>query len=277
MKNRLSIAKLLASLMLVVLAAAPAAQAQQQGENGPPKYIYLSTVSLKPGAMAQYRKLEEQRIADLRAENSTGHFWTMEQITGSGMLVSVMGFDSFADLQKGHEQVWSNAELASKLEANNAARGSLVRETHDSIYSYREDLSLHADQSLVDMRFMRMSVIRVKPGHRADFENIAKAEAKAQGSDADVHWAVFEKMYGEGSGSTFIVATPMKSLEDVDTMIANQQKVQDMVGEGMGQMVSSMQGKITSMSESDLFAFEPRMSYVEDSWMTASPDFWGKK
>lgn len=276
MKSRWSVVMFVASLMLFALAAVPAAQSQQ-GENGPPKYIYLTSVSLKPGSMAQYRTLEEQRIADLRAEKAPGHFWTMGQITGSGMLISVAGFDSFADMQKEHEQIWSNADLATKLDANNAARGKLVRESHDSIYMYRKDLSLNENRSLEDMRFMRMWLIRVKPGHSADFENIAKAEAKAQGSDPEVHWAVFEKMYGEGSGSTFLVATPMKSLGDVDTMIANHQKVSDMVGEGLGYLVSSAEGKMVSMSEADLFAFEPSMSYVEDSWMKASPDFWGKK
>lgn len=277
MKSRLGIVMFVASLMLFALAAVPAAQAQQQGENGPPKYIYLSTVSLKPGAMAQYRKLEETRIADLRAAKAPGHFWMMGQITGSGMLISIAGFDSFAEMQKDHHEVWSNVELASQLTANDTARGPLVRESHDSIYMFRKDLSLHADQSLVDMRFMLMWVVRVKPGHYADFENIAKAEAKAMGSEANVHWAVFEKMYGQGSGSTFLVATPMKSLGDVDTRIANRQKMRDMVGVGMGHLVMSMEGKAISMSESDLFAFEPSMSYVEDSWMKDSPDFWGKK
>ena len=30
-------------------------------------------------------------------------------------------------------------------------------------------------------------------------------------------------------------------------------------------------------SESDLFAMVPQISYVPDAWLTASPDFWGKK
>jgi hypothetical protein len=30
-------------------------------------------------------------------------------------------------------------------------------------------------------------------------------------------------------------------------------------------------------SEADLFAFGPKISYVPQSWITSSPDFWGKK
>ncbi|MGC8548655.1 MAG: hypothetical protein ACP5M4_03050 [Acidobacteriaceae bacterium] len=63
----------------------------------------------------------------------------------------------------------------------------------------------------------------------------------------------------------------------LDTMMANHKKLSDMVGEGMAHLVTSMEGKTISMSESDLFVFVPRMSYVPDSWLTASPDFWGKK
>ena len=124
---------------------------------------------------------------------------------------------------------------------------------------------------------MRMFVVKVKPGHSADLGNIAKAEAKAQASDADAHWAVFEKIYGQGSGSTYLVATPMKSLADVDTMIANRHKTRAMVGEGLTELVMSAEENSISMSESDLFAFAPKMSYVPDSWLTASPDFWGKQ
>ena len=37
-------------------------------------------------------------------------------------------------------------------------------------------------------------------------------------------------------------------------------------------------GSVTVKSaESDLFAVVPQMSYVPASWLTASPDFWGKK
>ena len=277
MKNRLGSVLFALLVTVIAMSAAPAAQAQQQSQNGPSKYIYLSSVSVKPGSMAQFTKLEQARIADLRAAKSPTHFLTMEQITGSGMLISISGFDSFADLQKDHDQVYGNEELASKLHANSAARGALVREVHDSIYRYRKDLSLHEDRSLEDMRFMRMWVVKVKPGHNADFENIAKAEAKALGSEEGVHWAVFEKMYGQGSGSVFLVATPMKSLADVDERIARMKTIRSSVGEGLVHLVMSAESKSISMSESDLFAFAPKMSYVPDSWLTASPDFWGKK
>jgi hypothetical protein len=30
-------------------------------------------------------------------------------------------------------------------------------------------------------------------------------------------------------------------------------------------------------SETHLYVLSPKMSYVPDSWKTASPDFWGKK
>lgn len=277
MKNRLGSLMFVASLMLVALSAVSVAQAQQQSQNGPSKYMYLSTLSVKQGSMAEFTKLEQERIADLRAAKAPAHFFTMEQITGSEMLISISGFDSFADLQKHHDEVHGNEQLLSKLRANSTARGALVREVHDSIYRYRKGLSLHEDKSLESMRFMLMWVVRVKPGHSADFENIAKTEAKALGSEEDVHWAVFEKMYGQGSGRVYLVATPMKSLGDVDARIANRHKMRDTVGEGLVHLVMSAESQSISMSEDDLFAFAPKMSYVPDSWLTASPDFWGKK
>lgn len=267
-----------ALLTSVVLAAAPCAQAQKQdSKSGPSKYIYLSSVSVKPGMMGQFRKLQEEEDVALREAKAPGHFMTMEQITGSGLLVTLYGFDSFADMQKVHEQVWSNAQLAATLRRDNSEEGALTKGEHDSIYMFRKDLSLHTEPSLEDMRFMRLWLVHVKPGHAAEFESIAKTEMKALASRGDVHWAVFEKMYGVGSDDTFLVATPLKSLGELDTMIAGRAKMRDLVGEGLVQLVRSAESKSISSSEEDLFVFAPRMSYVPDSWVEASPDFWGEK
>lgn len=261
-----------------VLATTSHAQAQDQAtNNGPSNYIFLSAVSVKPGMMGQFRTLQEEEDSALRAAKAPGHFVTMEQITGNGLLVTLYGFPSFADMQKTHEAIWSNAQLAATLRKDNREQALLTTDEHDSIYRFRKDLSLHTHHSLENMRFMRLWLVHVKPGHAEEFESIAKTEMKALASRGDVHWAVFEKMYGVGSDDTFLVATPLKSLGELDTMIAGRAKMRDLVGEGLVQLVRSANSKSISSSEEDLFVFAPRMSYVQDSWLAASPDFWGMK
>lgn len=278
MKIRLwSVSSVLLLAGAALVAPSPAKAQQQATNSGPSKYLYLSSVSVKPGSLEPFIKLQQEEIAAMRAAKAPGHFLAMEQITGSGLVLFGEGFDSFAGIQKTHEEVWSNKQLAATLRSDNGAQDALTREEHDSIYAYRKSLSLHDDQSLEDMRFMRIWFVEVKPGHNADFENIAKTEVKALGSEADVHWAVFEKMYGQGSDRVYLVVTPMKSLADVDTMIANRHKIREMVGEGLVHLVTTAEGKSISMSEDDLFVLAPKLSYVSDAWLTDSPDFWGEK
>ena len=179
MKSCLGSAWLVVAVTVTALVSVPMMRAQQKSQNGPSKYLYLSSVSVKPGSMGQFAKLQQEEIAAMREAKAPGHFLMMDQITGSNLLIFTEGFDSFAEMQKIHEEVWSNKQLAATLRSDNASQGALTREEHDSVYVYRKSLSLHEDRSLEDMRFMRIWLVKVKPGHNADFENIAKAEAKA--------------------------------------------------------------------------------------------------
>jgi hypothetical protein len=43
------------------------------------------------------------------------------------------------------------------------------------------------------------------------------------------------------------------------------------------QLMRELGSQTVESSESDLFAIVPQISYVPDAWLTASPDFWGKK
>lgn len=274
----------LSNILSVVLAAgalfvaAPMATAQQKSDNAVPKYIYLQKLSLEPGMSEQFAKLEQAEVTALRAAKAPGYFYAMGQITGESRLIFFEGYDSFAQMQQTYEQVKSNAKLAAMLRQDDAAQAAMVRSEKDSIFVYRKGLSLHADQSLEDTRFMLIWRVEVKPGHEAEFENIARAEAKALASQPNVHWTVWEKMYGQGSENTFLVVSTMKSLSEIDTMIANRDKTRGMVGKGLVTLVISAESEaVLPSSEENLFALAPKMSYAPDAWLTDSPDFWSEK
>ena len=128
------------------------------------------------------------------------------------------------------------------------------------------------------MRFMRIILFHVRRGHGQDWEHTVKLMIKAyQSSLPEARWAMLEKMYGMGSDNVFILVTPMESLSVVDTMRENGKKFRDSVGEDQLQMLRKSLAADVESSDSNLFAFGPHISYVPDSWVTSSPDFWGKK
>ena len=261
------------------LFVAPAAFAQNQSSHvtPPPKYLFLTNESEKPGVEVAHAKNEAAMSQALSNANAPFHSVALVAITGAPRVIFFHGFDSFTALGKEHMAMVSNKDLQSALESDNATDGSFLKDTASSIYKYREDLSLRAPVDLPQMRIFEMTLYHVRAGHEHDFETLAKEYAKAFASMPTVHWAVFEKMYGIGSGSTFIVATPMKSPADVDQEVMDDAKLPSAVGATQLQSMRDLGSKTIESSESDLFGISRQMSYVPAEWKTESPDFWGKQ
>lgn len=262
-----------------VLSPVLSMQAQQAGENsGPPKYIYLSNVVLKPGSSAAYVKLQSEENAALRAEKINAHHFGMWSVTGNeNRVLYFYGTDSFADLQKMHDSVMGNAAVRAVLDKNEAAEGQLVQSDNGSIYEYEKDLSLNSGPSLEQDRFMDITLFHLRQGQGAAFRHLAKVYLKAYESVPGAKFVFFQKMYGQGSGDTYIMVTPLKSLADVDTGIENDKTFVKNAGPDLLAMLRAQGPEIIESAESNLFAFGPKLSYVPDSWMTNSPDFWGQK
>lgn len=264
----------------LTLSAAPSLLAQQAAGQvqGPSKYLFLSNVDLKPEQSSAYEKIESDEVQAQRAANAPGTYIGMWAITGGSHVVYMHGFDSFADLQKNHEATMAMSKLEDTMKTDAAAEAPLVADRHSSIYEYQEDLSLNAPLDLSKQRFMRILLFHVRSGKDQDFEHVVKLFAKAyQSAIPDARWAMFEKMYGVGSDNTYILVTPMESLSVVDAMHADGKKFDAAVGADQLQMLRNALTATVESSESDLFALSPQLSYVPASWLTAAPDFWGKK
>jgi hypothetical protein len=264
----------------LTLSPVPAALAQQDAgqTHSPSKYLYLSNVELKPEQGSAYAKIEREEVEALRAANAPSHYLAMVSITGSSRVIYMHGFDSFAAMQKDHDATMAMTKLEDTIMADNAEEASLIAARHSSIYSYEKDLSLGAPLDLSTMRFMRIILFHVRSGHDQDFEHLVKLFVKAyQTAIPEARWAMFEKMYGEGSDNTYILCTPMESLSIADDMHDNSKKFEDAVVADQLQTLRTGMDAAVESSEADLFAFGARISYVPDSWVTSSPDFWGKK
>jgi hypothetical protein len=268
---------LLAGLALTNLPAALAQHEAGQAQ-GPSKYLFLTNVELKPGLEHLYAKAQGDEVQAMRAAKAPSHFIGMWGITGVDHVLYLHGFDTFADAQKEHEATYAMPKLIDALNTSNAAQAPQIVTEHDSVYSYEKDLSLNPGLDLSKMRFMRIIIFHVRSAHDDDFQRLAKQFAKAyQSSIPEARWAMFQKRFGVGSDNTYILITPMESLGEVDGMLGSNKKFTDTVGEDQVQMLYKSLDAALESSESDLFAFDPQLSYAPDSWLSSSPDFWGKK
>jgi hypothetical protein len=263
----------------ITLSPAPAALGQQDAGqvHSPSKYLRIGNVELKPEQSGAYAKIEREEVEAQRAANAPNHYLTLSSITGGSHVLYMHGFESFADMQKDHAAAMATTKLQDTLRADNAEEGPMISAVHNSIYSYEKDLSLGGPIDLSKMRFMRTILFHVRSGHRQEWEHVVKLLIKEyQSSIPEARWAMFEKMYGQGSDNTFLLATPMESLATVDAM-HDDKKFTESVGPDQLELLRKSLDATIESSESDLFAFSSGMSYVPDSWLTSSPDFWGKK
>jgi hypothetical protein len=278
MKARIASVVSLCLLSAATIATPAVSFAQDQpSQPGPSKYLYISNDIVHAGHFADFYKVEADVVQALRAAHAPGISIGAVPITGGDDVVFFHGYDSFDEMQKRHDQIVAMTQLEDKLHADATAAAPLLAESYSSIYTYRPELSLHTDKKVEDYRFLEVTVYHIAPGHHHDFEALARVYVKTLDSNPNSNWAYYEKMYGHDSDDMVAIFTLLKSLSDVDQEVADNAKLPEAMGKDQMQLMMEAGSNIIKSSESDLYAFNPQISYVPDSWLTDHPDFWGKK
>jgi hypothetical protein len=127
------------------------------------------------------------------------------------------------------------------------------------------------------MRYMQISRITIKPGHQAEWEEYLKMFASnLEKTEPGRHVAVYQSSYGWENGGVWLVITPMKSLDEVDSADANTAKFRENMGDANMKHYRELAAATIQSGQRNLFAFDPEMSSVRDEWVTADP-FWKHK
>lgn len=93
----------------------------------------------------------------------------------------------------------------------------------------------------------------------------------------NVRWATYSSMYGQDNGGVYLVFTPLKSLAEVDAEIADGKKFEAQLGEDGIKKLAELTAACVESSATNLFSFNPKLSYPADEWVKAAPDFWKAK
>src|SRR5438128_7983829 len=118
--------------------------------------------------------------------------------------------------------------------------------------------------------------LRVGPGPEKDWENLVKMVMAAYEKIPETHWATYQAVYGT-EGGTYLVFTPMKTAAEIDRAFAQGKQFEAAMGEEGMKKLSELSASTIESTQSNLFQFNPRMSYVADEWVKADPDFWTPK
>jgi hypothetical protein len=249
-------------------------------ETAAPKLLRVEREQIKEGREAAHTKSEEAWPRIFRKGNVTSTYYIgMTAETGPPEAWFLEPYDSFGGMEKARTEIEHSA-MKPELEAANVEDGDLRTGSRSLLAIFRGDLSYHAAEamsSLAKCRYMGVTVLHIKYGHDGDLAQAAKLLIDGDEKSNSDQPALTYQVISGGAAGTYLIFSPMDSLARMDTAPARTAAARQAMGEKNRQRFDGLASETVQSSESLLFSFEPRMSYVSKEFAAAAPEFWEPK
>lgn len=245
----------------------------------PPKVLVIQREFVKPGKAGNaHEKTESAFVRAMMAAKWPTHYLGMNSLSGPSRSLFFIGYDSFAAWEKDNMDTQKNATLAAALDRASFEDGELLDRYESSAFVYREEYSLRAPVNIGQMRYMEISQFKIREGHRKDWAALVKMYRDAyEKAVPEAHWAMFESMYGMDNGGVYLLITPMKSASEIDHELTSDDAFYASRSADDSKRMSELAAACIESSQSNLFQFDPKMSYPREMWVKDDPDFWKPK
>lgn len=243
---------------------------------GPPKVLVIDREFTKPGKDgAPHEKSESAFVNALTAAKWQSHYFAAKSLSGKPRALFFFGYPSFEAWEKDNHAADKNPALAAALDRASVADGDLLTDVDQGVFTFDPDLSLHTGD-IVHSRYFEISQYNVKPGHRAEWLELVKLYVKGFSNIPNANWATFESYYGANNGGMYISITKMTSLSEDDASMNDDKKFADAIGPELMKKVRELTASCVESQSTNLFEFNPKMSYPDPAWIAADP-FWKPK
>jgi hypothetical protein len=255
------------------------AQSNADGTMPPPKVLVVQREFVKPGKSgAPHMKTESAFVQAMTAAKWPTHYLGMDSMTGPSRSLFLVGYDSFAAWEKDNLATQKNATLWAAIDRALVADGELLSSYDASALAYREDLSLRPNQNYAQMRYFEIIRFKVRQGHDKDWDALVKMYMDAYGKATPaVHWATYQSVDGADNGGVYVVFNGLKSLSEVDAGFGDSKKFEAELGEDGMKKLADLTAACVEDVQTNLFSFNPSLSYSSDDWVKADPGFWKTK
>jgi hypothetical protein len=243
----------------------------------PPKVLLVQREFIKPGMTGNaHMKTESAFVQAMTAAKWPTHYLGMDSMSGPSRALFLVGYDSFAALEKDNLAQQKNATLSAALDRALVADGQLLTSYDAGILFYREDMSLRPNATNVaQSRYFDIMRFKIRQGHDKEWEELVKMYTDGYGkATQDAHWATYQSQYGMDNGGVYLVFTAMKSLAEVDSGFGDAKKFEAQLGADSMKKLNELTAACVEDVQENLFSFNPKMSYVADAWVKADPTFW---
>jgi hypothetical protein len=268
-----------AAIGLFVAAGWPLpAQVQDETPSTAPKVLMIIQEQIKEGREVAHAQAEEAWPRIFRKGNVKSHYVGMNSITGPPTAWFLEPYESFGGMAKDRAEI--TRSFTADLEAANVKDGDLRTGSRTLLSVFRGDLSYHSAEAMSAMpksRFMGVTVLRIKYGRDADLAQLARLIIDGDEKSNNAQPVLTYQVVSGGQAGTFMLLSPMDSLARMDEAPARSAAARQAMGDRSRQHFDSLAPETIQSSESLLFAFDPKMSYVSPEFAAADPDFWNPK
>jgi hypothetical protein len=263
--------------LLLGVAGVAAAQEMSDGMMGPPPVLVVFREVLKPGKSGTTHEKTESAFVQAYAHAKwPTHYFAMDSLSGKPRSLFFIGYDSFEAWEKDNLATQKDAKLAAELDHAGLVDGELLSESEGLVFALNEKYSLRAKVDIAHMRYFEIAVYHVRPGHHHEWEEAVKLVKAAYEKIPDVHWAAFNAVFG-GEDESYAIIIPRKSLAEVDKGFGLSKEFAANMGEEGMKKLRELEASAIASTSTQLFQFNPRMSYPPEAWVKADPDFWKPK
>jgi len=257
--------------------AATPASAQQPTPSAPPKVLKIERDWLKPGKYGTHENVEAEFPRAAAGAKGNWHWLALGSETGPRQLWAVIGFDSFAEWQKSEAAMENMPAFDEGLQRLHERDGSILWRDDVLAAVYDESLSYRPIAGWQRMRFYLVTTFQIRAGHDYDFLEIDRlTRAAHEEAKIDEHWVVYRVISGAPTG-TYLVFAPMKSLKELDESDARHAPYLQALGDLGQKKLHELEAMAYERESEDVFAVNPKLSYVSKEWAESDPEFWTPK
>jgi hypothetical protein len=246
------------------------------GKAGPPKFLNMVHQELKPGRSGAYNDLLTS-IARIYIHENLPVYWVeLASMSGPSEVLSLNLFDSAEEMSKAADALSAGATADPKLKQmqDRLLQDNISSET-TVLGVRRDDLGYRPNSiDFSKMRVLRLTTIFAHPGYERAFMQAEWSLSEASEKlNAKVAWAVYEVTAGLPQPS-FIIVTPMRSLQDVDDALETNQALQKANGGALEEQLEELARVAYGASDSRLFSVNQEASHVSKEFAAGDPSFW---
>jgi hypothetical protein len=243
----------------------------------PPKVLTVVREYTKPGkAGTTHEKAESAFVQAMSQAKWPSRYLAVESLSGKSRALFLTGYESFDAWEKDFLAMQKNKTLSAALDRAALADGELLTEMDSAVLTFHEEYSLRPQVDIAHSRYFEITVFQVRHGHDKDWDEIVKLVTAAYGKIPDAHWATYAAVYG-APDTTYVIFNPMKSASEIDKGLTENKDFEAAMGENGMKRLSELSAAAIESSQTNLFVFNPRMSYPPDEWVKADPEFWKTK